>query len=593
MLQDLDVGCHGRPSSVGRRILSQLEVAGHAVKTGSRNLRNWTPGFLRRITGKEAAALWVDTAVYTLVDLPPVLTGRVVDLSNALVQANVRKVWKDPKGAAAVASQTTLDVLGGGFVKLAQVVAHSPALFPQSFVEACRSSLANATTPPAPPAEVMRVVASELGVSAVADVFDTFDPKPIASASIAQVHKAKLHSGATCVVKVVRPKVKERIAADFQALSLLARAVDLVLGEEVILQFVSSPLELCVDGLRRAIMDECNLKLERQNMHDFRMWMNGSAVLQRAGLAGSLHIPQVYEHACSSKVLTMEFVEGKALSEVHGCSHIMQQAGDWQEALTRALSVASLSIIDGRALFHADLHSGNMIMMQGESGAFERVAFIDFGCCGRLPPALRTCLLMQASAFATDEPNVEQFTAGFAHALQRIPGLGPEDLDTAGLARELKPILAELKKLDPFGAGADLMDVELHGLLFRLQMSLYNFGVQLPRDFTLLMKTACFGTLYFAMLDETHRERLLSHLMRVGASYISCNPGEARHLLAPSTLVALLSLAQSQGKAKMLTGGKLPVEMGLVLTKMSDRKTLVACATVSLPLMFCLVQYFA
>jgi hypothetical protein len=199
---------------------------------------------------------------------------------------------------------------------------------------------------------------------------------------------------------------------------------------------------------------------------------------------------------------------------------------------------------------------------------------------------------MQASAFATEEPNVEQFTAGFAHALQRIPGLGPEDLDTAGLARELKPILAELKKLNPFGADADPMDAEFHGLMFRLQMSLYNFGVQLPRDFTLLMKTACFGTLYFAMLDETHRERLLSHLMRVGASYISCNPGEARHLLAPSTLVALLSLAQSQGKGKLLTGAKLPVQMGLVLTKMSDRNALVACATASLPLMFCLMRYF-
>merc|ERR1719210_769405 len=128
----------------------------------------------------------------------------------------------------------------------------------------------------------------------------------------------------------------------------------------------------------------------------------------------------------------------------------------------------------------------------------EQVAFIDFGCCGHLPPALRTCLFMQASAFVGKEPNVEQFTEGFAYALQRIPGLGPEKLDTCGLACELKPLLAEFESLNPFGPSANFMDAKLHGLFFRLQMSLCNFGVQLPREFTLLMKTACFGTLYFS-----------------------------------------------------------------------------------------------
>jgi predicted unusual protein kinase regulating ubiquinone biosynthesis (AarF/ABC1/UbiB family) len=525
----------------------------------------------------------MDTVSYTLVDLPPVLLGRARDLTSALAKAKLRNALRDPKGAAASAGQTTLDVLGGGFVKLAQVVAHSPALFPPAFVEACRNSLANAATPPALPAEVMRLLASELGgVTAVKDLFKAFDPVPIASASIAQVHKAKLKSGEKCVVKIVRPKVKERIAADFQALLLLARAVDLVLGEEVILQFVNSPLELCVDELRRAIMDECNLNLERQNMHDFRDWVLASKALQRSGLADSVYVPEVYERACSSRVLTMEFVEGRTLSEVYTSK---KKAGDWQDALTRALTVASLSIVDGPALFHADLHSGNMIMMPGHSGALEQVAFIDFGCCGRLPPALRSCLFMQASAFAGSQPNVQQFTSGFAHALQRIPGLGPDDLDVHGLARELTPLLAELDRLNPFGPNANPMDVELHALLFRLQMSLYNFGVQLPREFTLLMKTACFGTLYFAMLDDLHRKQLQSHLVQAGACYISCNPGEVRHLLAPSTLVAILKLAKSQSKGKLLPKGKVTVP------GIADRATVAACAAASLPLMVFTMRY--
>lgn len=392
-------------------------------------------------------------------------------------------------------------------------------------------------------------------------------------------------------MKIVRPKVKERIAADFQALMLLARAVDLFLGEEVILKFVNSPLELCVDELRRAIMDECNLNLERQNMNAFRQWALDSTVLRRSGLADSVHVPEIYEQACSSRVLTMEFVEGPTLSEAYTSAR--KETGDWQDALTRALCVAALSIVDGPALFHADLHSGNLILMEDQSCASEQIAFIDFGCCGRLPSALKSCLFMQASAFAGKQPNVEQFTAGFAHALERIPGLGPNDLDTVGLARELKPLLKEFERLSPFGKNANPLGAELHGLLFHLQKLLCSYGVQLPREFTLLMKTACFGTLYFAMLDEAHREQLLSRLLQTGAAYMYCNPGESRHLLAPSTLTALMTLATSEKRRKVLIGAALPCAKR---SASSDRATVLACASTcaaaSLPLMIFAVRYF-
>merc|ERR1712046_319123 len=81
----------------------------------------------------------------------------------------------------------------------------------------------------------------------------------------------------------------------------------------------------------------------------------------------------------------------------------------WQEALVKALAVAAMSVIDDAGLFHADLHSGNILIMNDDYGVC-KVAFIDFGCCARLPRALQTTLLMQASAFAHSEPDVRQFT---------------------------------------------------------------------------------------------------------------------------------------------------------------------------------------
>eukprot|EP00913_Durusdinium_trenchii_P016767 g15760.t1 len=136
--------------------------------------------------------------------------------------------------------------------------------------------------------DVERILLEDLGLK-LSDLFESFDPKPIAAASIAQVHAARLRSGELCVVKVVRPHVRERLSADFAAATLFARLADLVLGEDLVLQM--------------------------------------------------------------SRVLTMERIEGVPFSDI--CANHQQDAPEnWQNALTSALSVAALSVIDGTAIFH-------------------------------------------------------------------------------------------------------------------------------------------------------------------------------------------------------------------------------------------------
>eukprot|EP00747_Dinoflagellata_sp_TGD_P163578 gnl/TRDRNA2_/TRDRNA2_182376_c0_seq1.p1 gnl/TRDRNA2_/TRDRNA2_182376_c0~~gnl/TRDRNA2_/TRDRNA2_182376_c0_seq1.p1 ORF type:complete len:602 (+),score=79.72 gnl/TRDRNA2_/TRDRNA2_182376_c0_seq1:36-1841(+) len=568
-----NVGAKGS-STPGRRLLSHFGESVQTARFAAGAVRHWIPGFLGRVTSKDALALGIDSCAYGVVQLPAVTLDRIRDLSGALLRANPRDLVDDPRGAVAQAAQRSCDVLGGGFVKIAQVIAHSPALFPQTLVRACQTSLAHATTTPTSPEDVERMVINELAVSSLGDMFDVFELHPMASASIAQVHRARLLTGEECVVKLVRPKVKERLSADFQALLLLARLGDLVLGEEVTRLFVNRPLEACIDELHQAVMAECNLCLERQNMEHFRAWVQKSPTLRRMGLEGSVFTPQTYGHASGEKVLTMDFVRGPTLSELSTDSD--QKSELWQPALVRALTVAALSIVDGPAMFHADLHSGNMIMVPGPSNSFDRVAFIDFGCCGRLPLPLRSCLMMQASAFLSEEPDCKQFTRGFAHALDRIPGLGPTDLNVDALAVSLTPLLKEMQSKNPFAPDANPMDPELHMLAFRLQMLLCNHGVQLPAEFTLLLKTACFGALYFSLLDDEHRDKLLSQLAFSGAAYSVSYPREACSTLSLPTLRAFAKVLWANRKSKL-----------------RPRQVLVCATTGSVPLGLLAAWYFS
>jgi len=541
-------------STAGRRLVSKLSEAIQATTTGASSVGGWIPGFLSRVTSKDALALGIDSITFGVVQLPSVVFDRTKDLSAAMLRTNPFAFVRDPRGAAAQATQRSFDALGGGFVKIAQVIAHSPALFPQNLVKACKVSLAHATTIPTSPANVERMVLEELGLVSLQDMFDFFESAPIAAASIAQVHRARLRTGEEVVVKLVRPKVKERLLADFQALLLLARFGDLVLGEEVVSLFVNRSLELCIGELYQAVMAECDLNLERQNMEVFRNWVYESPSLRRMGLESGVLTPKTYGHASGENVLTMDFVRGPTLSELSSSGNT--SPAHWQPALVNALTVAAMSIIDGPALFHADLHSGNMIMVRGPTSSFDQVAFIDFGCCGRLPHALRSCLMMQASAFMTDRPNIKQFIGGFAHALDRTPGLGPQDLNVDALACDIAPLLHEMKSKNPFRPGADPMDPELHMLAFRLQMLLCNHGVQLPCEFTLLMKTGCFGALYFSMLDDVHRDYLLTQLAFSAAAFAVSHPREASLTLSRKTLQAFAKILWAKKKGDVVPGAK-------------------------------------
>ena len=157
--------------------------------------------------------------------------GRIRDVASALIRLEWGKVLVSPRQFGGTLLATSLDALGGSFVKFSQVLSHSPALVPSCVATACKASLAHCSAPTMPYNVVIELIRNELGKDTLDRtkpncVFASIDVHPLASASIAQVHAATLVSGERCVLKVVRPEVQARLEVDMAFLVLLARAAD-------------------------------------------------------------------------------------------------------------------------------------------------------------------------------------------------------------------------------------------------------------------------------------------------------------------------------------------------------------------------------
>lgn len=263
--------------------------------------------------------------------------------------------------------QTFAD-LGPTYVKFGQIIASSPGAFGESLSREFRGLLDR--VPPADPDEVHKLFAEELGADP-SELFATWDEEPFASASIAQVHYATLHSGEEVVVKIQRPGIRRRVAADLQILKRFAQAVEVAkLGRRLSAQDV-------VADFSDNLAEELNFRLEAQSME---AWV---AHLHASPLGRNIRVPQVYWDFTSDRVLTMERVTGTRIDDAAA----IRKAGFDGVELVKALL---FSLFEGglrHGLFHGDLHAGNLYV--DEQG---RIVFFDFGIMGRIDPRTRWLL---------------------------------------------------------------------------------------------------------------------------------------------------------------------------------------------------------
>ena len=260
-----------------------------------------------------------------------------------------------------------LEKLGPTFIKLGQLLSTRADLLPAPYLEAL--SRLQDQIEPFPYEEVDRIVSGELGVR-ISKAFADFDPEPLAAASLAQVHKAHMRDGRAVVVKVQRPNIREQIVADLEALSEMAQFMDAhtEMGKRY-------DFENMLDGLRSSLLRELDFKLEANNLVTF------AANLREFD---RLVIPEPIDDFCTSRVLTMEYIPGKKITELSPLRLMEIDGGGLARELFRAYLKQIL--LDG--FVHADPHPGNVFLTDDD-----RIALLDLGMVARLLPSFRDNVL--------------------------------------------------------------------------------------------------------------------------------------------------------------------------------------------------------
>lgn len=260
-----------------------------------------------------------------------------------------------------------LEKLGPTFIKLGQLLSTRADLLPAPYLEAL--SRLQDHIEPFPYEEVDRIVSGELGVR-ISKAFAEFDQKPLAAASLAQVHLAAMRDGRAVVVKVQRPNIRDQIVEDLEALEEIANFLDE--HTEVGKRYEFSNLLL---SLRRTLLRELDFKLEANNLIAFT---ENLREFER------IVIPQPVDDFTTSRVLTMDYIPGKKITELSPL-RLMEIDG---AGLARELFRAYLKQILLDGLVHADPHPGNLLLTDDEC-----IALLDLGMVTRLLPGFQDNLL--------------------------------------------------------------------------------------------------------------------------------------------------------------------------------------------------------
>jgi ubiquinone biosynthesis protein len=347
--------------------------------------------------------------------------------------------------------RVTLQDLGPSFIKLGQIVSTRADLLPPEVISELKKLQDD--VPPMPIAEVRATIEETLG-SPVDEVYRGFEEKPLACASIGQVHRARLPQGdgeTDVVVKVQRTRARETIERDLDLLYLLARLIERAIPESKIY----SPVGL-VGEFDRSITTELDFTIEADNAEVFSKNFAESAMVR---------FPRVYREVSGKKVLTLEYFAGKKIDAAIA-------AGVSGKAIARrALQVIAQMVFED-GFFHADPHPGNVLIL-GE-GEEPILGLLDLGLVGRLTEEMRDRIVeLMAAAIRTD-------TEAMADALLAI-GRPRAKVD-------LPAFRAEVERIAQRYLGKALREIEVSALIRDLVQGAVKFEIEMPTELTMMGK---------------------------------------------------------------------------------------------------------
>ncbi|HOA82424.1 MAG TPA: AarF/ABC1/UbiB kinase family protein [Thermodesulfovibrio thiophilus] len=335
--------------------------------------------------------------------------GRFITLKKRLRSFGTWTYYKVPTVAERL--RIAFEELGPTFIKLGQLLSSRPDLVSMSYAKEFKKL--QDRVPTFPIEQVYQTIEEELGMP-VAKIFQDFNPEPIGSASIAQVHNAILMNGTKVIVKVRRPGIEEQIMLDLNILQGLAKLIEKYVPESKLFDPVG-----IVDEFAKSITKELDFRREARNALIFRENFKDYK---------KVYIPYVFKEFTTKKILVMEKVEGVRIDDINS---IKEKGLDIEGILNIVIDMYFKQIFD-HGFFHGDPHPGNILVTDDA-----RVALVDFGITGKIDEEFKESYANIAIAIINQ--NIDKLITEYLKL-----GIIPDDIDREKLEKELKDDIEDI-----------------------------------------------------------------------------------------------------------------------------------------------------
>jgi predicted unusual protein kinase regulating ubiquinone biosynthesis (AarF/ABC1/UbiB family) len=381
----------------------------------------------------------------------------------------LRKLWARVRGVSyermtgPVAARLFCEDMGPTFLKFGQIVASSAGMFPPRYTLEFQKVLDRVR--PFSYEEVQEILAEELGEKAAE--LEEIDPTPLAAASIAQVHTAELADGTRVVLKVQRPGIQQRIAADVRVLRAVAKIAATLFPRRT--EFLN-PVGF-VEDFSRTLKEELDFRQEAVNLDRFNEIMGEHGY-------GDVHAPVPHWPYTTARVLVMERFIGTRVDDE---AAIRARGLDGEAKLIRGLR-AWFQCVVFHGFFHGDVHAGNLMIL--ESGD---LGFLDFGIVGRFDDRQRLLVTEYVVSFATGDYKT------LARTTIEMGGVVNPELDLDSFVAGLKDAYSPLLTMS-FG------EVNYAQILPRITQVAREHRMVMPREFILILKQMLYFDRYAKLL---------------------------------------------------------------------------------------------